>query len=131
MSYAAVITTKREIVSNLDGQIIKMKDPIKQRYQFTTKDYSYFITVKKEFYPPYYPKERLQGMNDKNNFINILTNINKYALVTNLFFVDIGEDETVYKTIQFYWDSLMYLIQREEVQANVLYKIKHYYTEYK
>ena len=53
MSYAAIITTKREIVDYLDGQIIKMEDSIKQRYPFTAKDYSYFVTVKKEFYPPY------------------------------------------------------------------------------
>ncbi len=131
MSYAAIITTKREIVDYLDGQIIKMKDSIKQRYPFTAKDYSYFITVKKDFYPPYYPEKRLQRMHDKNNFINILTNINKYSLVTNLFFVDIGEDETVYKTILFYWYGLRNLIERDEVEANVLYKIKHYYTEYK
>ena len=132
MSYAAIITTQKEVKQYIKEQIILENASLLENcvLQIIKNEYMYLIVKNNEFSPPYYPTKKGKAWNNKEVFIRTLENINEQYLVKKLLFVFLGEDETVHKIINCSFDELKELIKQNNIEANVLYKVKHYYTEY-
>lgn len=132
MSYVAIITTQKEINYYINESVDfeSASHLVNQIFEPKKNENMYLILKKKEFSPPYYPAKNMKNGETIQSFIKVLNIINDQCLITKLFFSDLGEDETIHKIVDCNFKELLELIEQNKIEANFLYKIKHYYAEY-
>lgn len=132
MSYAAFITTQREANNYINNKVC-LQSPLslqKLIINVSEQENMYLIVKKNEFTPPYYPTKKGRAWKDKTSFVEVLKNVNEDYLIKKLCFMFLGEDEAIHRVEICDFEELIEFINSDNIEANVLYKVKHSYKDY-
>ena len=132
MSYCVMISTYKK-VDKYSNKFVNVEDIChicNSQIPFNKDEHGYFLERKSDFTSLYFPNKKIRGKRDKNTLIEVIKEINLKFLMKNIFFVDLGEDETIHKNEVCDINEFVSMINNDSLEPNVLYKIKHEYFEY-